>query len=186
MLGDKGKAIQRILGNTRQKRSKHPWAHRKQAAHWRLCKFNQCKTPHKETKYKGHCSVNCQKRRNVNKRRGYQFDLGHPVRSGWERKYADWLIQMGFKFNPNYKLWETQLKRTAKRGNYYFYEPKKFKLRGGLNYLPDFYISKTDTWVEVKGYMTKKDEEKIRKFIEAGHRLLVVDKKFFNSKYFKS
>ena len=121
----------------------------------------------------------------MNKDRGYQFDLGHAVRSGWERKYADWLLKMGFKFHSDYGQWEKAVKRTGKRGNYYFYEPKKFRLRGGLNYLPDFYISKTDTWVEVKGYMSKKDKEKIKKF-RLLHRLLVVDKKFFNSKYFKS
>ncbi len=174
-----------ITASTRRRRKKgvHPWAHRSQTARWRKCKFNQCRAPHKETKYRGHCSTNCQNRKQIKKDRGYQFDLGHSVRSGWERKYSDWLRQMGFVYHSDYNRWAETSNRTR---NYYFYEPKRFLLGGGVSYLPDFYMSKTDTWVEVKGYMTKKDEIKIKKFREAGHRLIIVDKKFFNSKYFKS
>lgn len=174
---------------SRKKKKVHPWAHRKQSAQWRKCKFKSCRAPHKESKFKGHCSINCQKRKQVRNDRGYQFDLGHSVRSGWERKYADWL---------------------RARGIQYFYEPKTFSLQGGLRYMPDFFLPSCrmvefgvhmhdhngdkvhngsiwlDTWVEIKGYMGPKDREKIEKFRNTGRRLLVLDKIFFNSSYFKS
>ena len=41
------------------------------------------------------------------------------------------------------------------------YEPEGFDLTNGLRYLPDFYIKKYDTWVEVKGVMEDYDEQKI-------------------------
>lgn len=184
----RGTKINATSVSTRKKRKKkHPWANSKQSGEWRLCKFKSCRTPHRETGFKGHCSENCQKRRQIKKNKGYQFDLGHPVRSGWERKYADWLIQQGIQ---------------------YFYEPKRFMLNG-IAYIPDFFLPAKrmikfgvhekdvndnliqnggiwlDTWIEVKGYMGDKDKEKIDRFKKTGRRLLVLDKKFFNSSYFR-
>lgn len=165
------------------KKGRHPYAYKKQSGAWRKCRFKRCGTPHKETKYKGCCSVNCQKGRTINKNSGFQFDLGHPVRSGWERKYSMWLRRIGYTFNGNYKKWKEESILFG-REKYYFYEPRPFSLRG-ITYLPDFYLSDSDTWIEVKGYMTKKDMEKITKFRATGRRLLVVDGPFFKSKYFK-
>ena len=144
---------------------KKPWyASKGQAGPWRICKFSKCRQPNKETKYNGHCSVNCQKRKQIKKDTGYQFDLGHAVRSGWERRYAVWLRDRGIEYE---------------------YEPKTFTLAGGLKYMPDFYIPSMNSWVEVKGVMTEKDQKKIDLFRRTGKRLIVVDKKFFNARYGK-
>lgn len=39
------------------------------------------------------------------------------------------------------------------------YEPQGFKLRGGICYLPDFYLPWTHTWAEVKGVDPTGDEQ---------------------------
>lgn len=56
------------------------------------------------------------------------------------------------------------------------YEPEGFDLTNGLRYLPDFYIKKYDTWVEVKGVMEDYDEQKISGFeADYGYSVIVVD-----------
>ena len=153
-----------------------PWYTKQgQSGPWKKCKFRPCASPHRETNYNGYCSENCMKGEQINEDRGYQFDLGHPVRSHWERRYADWLIRRGIRYE---------------------YEPKRFilKYRGkdgkmkSVGYLPDFYLPKQkqiprETWVEVKGVMSDKDQLKTDLFRKTGRKLLVVDKAFFKSKY---
>jgi hypothetical protein len=82
---------------------------------------------------------------------------GHWVRSTWERWYADFLFRNGISYE---------------------YEPEKFNLgmwRGHtLNYRPDFFLPSINCWVEVKGWMSERVEEQIRRFREAGNRLLVM------------
>jgi hypothetical protein len=47
----------------------------------------------------------------------------------------------------------------------YQYEPEGFDLGDGIFYLPDFYLPKTDTWIEVKGKaLIEKEREKIERF----------------------
>ena len=46
----------------------------------------------------------------------------------------------------------------------YEYEPEGFEMEDGTRYLPDFYLPDLDLWVEVKGVLSKFDEEKIRGF----------------------
>lgn len=60
------------------------------------------------------------------------------------------------------------------------YEPEGYDLGNGLRYLPDFLLHGVegrvtgDLYVEVKGNMTEKDAEKIRRFHENGMPILVV------------
>jgi hypothetical protein len=48
------------------------------------------------------------------------------------------------------------------------YEPKEFEFttikRGTRFYKPDFYLPKTDRWVEIKGYLSSGDKTKLRRF----------------------
>lgn len=66
---------------------------------------------------------------------GMREDLGHSVRSTWEANFARVLKHMGVD---------------------YVYEPKVFWLtqENGekLSYLPDFYLPKTNEYIEIKGY----------------------------------
>jgi hypothetical protein len=65
------------------------------------------------------------------------------MRSGWEVAFARWLDFCGTK-------WE--------------YESKRFFLSKGRYYTPDFYLPDQDTYIELKGWFTKKDRKKIEKF----------------------
>ena len=42
-------------------------------------------------------------------------------------------------------------------------------------YLPDFYVSSLDLWIEVKGWMDPKSRLQIRLFIDTGNKLLILD-----------
>lgn len=66
--------------------------------------------------------------------------------SSWEVKYAEFLDKQKFEWKRNIEKFP------------YIYNGKEY------NYIPDFYIPIKDEYVEIKGYMTQKDEEKIRQF----------------------
>lgn len=77
---------------------------------------------------------------------GYREDLGHKVKSTWEANYARTLKASGIPYQ---------------------YEPITFKLATG-SYTPDFLVYdpvKGEHFVEIKGYMTEKSENKIREFL---------------------
>jgi len=63
-------------------------------------------------------------------------------RSSWEVVYAKYLDKQGIK-------WQ--------------YEPKAFDL-GNCTYRPDFYLSETDTYIEIKGFWRKDALKKFRLF----------------------
>lgn len=67
------------------------------------------------------------------------------MRSSWEVAYAKWLDHYGIRWT---------------------YESKKFCIGNGRYYTPDFYLVDQKEYVELKGWMTKKDEKKIEKFRE--------------------
>ena len=50
----------------------------------------------------------------------------------------------------------------------WYYEPHEFEFnsikRGNRFYKPDFYLPKTDKWVEIKGYLSSGDKTKLRRF----------------------
>lgn len=53
------------------------------------------------------------------------------------------------------------------------YEPRRFDL-GWATYMPDFYLPGSDTWVEIKAWLTDEAAKKIDSFVTLGHRLVVV------------
>jgi len=65
--------------------------------------------------------------------------------------------------------WEANM---ARYWNYiniaWYYEPHEFEFnsikRGNRFYKPDFYLPKTDKWVEIKGYLSASDKTKLRRF----------------------
>lgn len=70
-------------------------------------------------------------------------DLGHRCRSSWETNYARVLKYLKIDYK---------------------YEPTTFKLKEGDSYTPDFYIIKEDKYIEIKGYVRNKFEEKLKRF----------------------
>jgi len=56
----------------------------------------------------------------------------------------------------------------------YDYEPEGFDLGEGLYYLPDFYLPEQNYYVEIKGQMTKEDEEKVYEFGLNGQQIIVL------------
>lgn len=65
------------------------------------------------------------------------------MRSSWEVVFANWL-------DANDEPWE--------------YEPQVFALSGSMRYVPDFYLPLRSLWVEVKGFLSYRAAEKIRRF----------------------
>jgi hypothetical protein len=65
------------------------------------------------------------------------------MRSSWEVAFAYWLDNSGVR-------WQ--------------YESKRFCLGKGRFYTPDFYLPVQNEYVELKGWLTKKDEKKIELF----------------------
>lgn len=66
------------------------------------------------------------------------------MRSRWEVAYAEWMDERNID-------WQ--------------YEPRWFNI-GRTTYTPDFYLPTEDRYIEIKGRMTDKDAEKLRKFAE--------------------
>jgi hypothetical protein len=76
------------------------------------------------------------------------------MRSGWERKYAKWCDKNKIK-------WQ--------------YEPKTFDL-GNTTYTPDFYLPKSNTYIEIKGYLRNNAKNKIRLFSKLFKNFKVLNK----------
>lgn len=85
--------------------------------------------------------------------KGSYCKKGHWVRSSWERAVADWLFDNGIGYE---------------------YEPERFVFNKRYSYLPDFYISSFDLYIEVKGWMKSSDKIKHKLFISRGYSLLVI------------
>jgi len=79
-------------------------------------------------------------------RTGYRKDIKLNVRSSWEANFVRVLniYKIDFDFEPQV-----------------FTFPIK---RGTKGYTPDFYLNKTNTWVELKGYMDDKSKIKLKRF----------------------
>jgi DNA polymerase III alpha subunit len=95
---------------------------------------------------------------------GFRDDLGHYVRSSWEADFARVLNYCGLRYE---------------------YEPRRFTLvrtdGSTLTYAPDFFVSDLNCWYEIKGWMDRRSEEKLRLFKEQypGERLIVIDRTRF-------
>lgn len=74
---------------------------------------------------------------------GVREDIGHFVRSRLEANYARILK---YQCEP------------------YLYEPRTFKLSDGRHYMPDFYLTNSDTYIETKGYWSQESREKFKMF----------------------
>ena len=98
-------------------------------------------------------------------------------RSRWEVKVATHLQNL--KEALQIKDWEHEPK------TFWFEEIK----RGTRSYLPDFKVTELDGnhyWLEVKGYMDRKSQTKIKRFHKyyPKERLYVLDKEWFLKKFF--
>lgn len=78
---------------------------------------------------------------------------GVVMRSSWEIKFAKYLDNIGVKYE---------------------YEPKSFILSNGTRYIPDFYLPTEDLWVEIKGYLERKSEDKMKLFISEYKKYFIV------------
>lgn len=95
---------------------------------------------------------------------GERPDLGHYVRSMWEANVARILKLKNIEYKYEMEA-------------YPFYNAN-----GELidSYLPDFYLPKYDTYLEVKGQMDKISLKKIELFRREGKRVIVVDGLIYN------
>ena len=95
---------------------------------------------------------------------GPRVDLDFVCRSGWEANVARVLKLHDIKFD-----FEPEV----------FYFPVK---RGTKAYTPDFYLKKTDEWIEVKGFLDDKSRTKIKRFKtyypEKFEKLIIITSKY--------
>lgn len=82
------------------------------------------------------------------------------MRSTWELAYAKYLDALKIR-------WQ--------------HEPKMFVLRNGQRYIPDFYLPDKNEWHEVKGWMDKRGESKIRRFKQTypSEKLIIINKEIW-------
>ena len=96
---------------------------------------------------------NCTKANNTHKwyyiKRGTKINM----RSGYEVMYAMVLDKENIE-------WE--------------YEPKRFKLKKSVTYLPDFYLKQQNLWIDVKGRVTERNKLKHKLFKELGYNFKLV------------
>ena len=76
---------------------------------------------------------------------GFRVDLSTTFRSSWEANFARYLTYIG-------KKWK--------------YEPSRFSLKSGLQYVPDFWVEDDERFYEVKGLWTGRAKEKVEDFIK--------------------
>lgn len=73
--------------------------------------------------------------------------------------------------------WERQVAKNLDKNNIKWkYEYKTFKLKEGNTYTPDFYLIDYDKYIEVKGFMYKHSELKIKSFLKHNDLILVDNK----------
>ena len=80
---------------------------------------------------------------------------GYRFRSRLEARWAIFFSAMGVKYE---------------------YEPEGYRLSDGTLYLPDFYLPESDTFVEIKGVLSEKDQHKIIQFMNDSGKALVLGK----------
>lgn len=56
----------------------------------------------------------------------------------------------------------------------YSYEPEGFVFEDGTTYLPDFFLPDQDTFLECKGVMGEKDENKIMQLAKATEKAIII------------
>jgi len=96
---------------------------------------------------------NCTKANNIHKWHYIKKGTKINMRSGFEVMYAMVLDKENIE-------WE--------------YEPKRFKLKKSITYLPDFYLKQQDLWIDVKGRITERNNLKHKLFKELGYNFKLV------------
>lgn len=77
-------------------------------------------------------------------KRFFSEKLQRYFRSNWEIELAELLTELEIEFE---------------------YEPKRFYYRAEKeSYLPDFYLTELDCWIEVKGWMDERSKKRIKLF----------------------
>lgn len=85
-----------------------------------------------------------QQKKSVEGRRFYSEKLDMYFRSNWEIELAEILTELGIKFE---------------------YEPERFYFRAEReSYLPDFYLTEFNCFIEVKGWMDKRSLKRVKLF----------------------
>ena len=99
---------------------------------------------------------------------GTRKDIGFFVRSKWEANYVRILRFLNMPFE---------------------YEQQEFRFpvrRGTMTYLPDFYLSATDQFVEVKGHLDQRSKVQLSRFMQyypdKAKRMLIVIRKQLDRK----
>jgi len=90
--------------------------------------------------------------------RGSYCDMGYWVRSSYERSFSDGMYTRNIE---------------------HIYESELFHLKGGISYRPDYLILKLNLYIELKGWITTRNKIQHELFRRQGHKLLVLDGKFF-------
>ena len=78
--------------------------------------------------------------------------------------------------NKHYRSsWEVEFVKKLETLNIIFkYEPKHFKLSNNEFYIPDFYLTDFNLWIEIKGYMDDMSKRKIKLFSKT-YNILILD-----------
>ena len=109
-----------------------------------------------------------------------------PVHAGW-REINGKKIYMRSRFEHNYGVYLEFLRKNGSISAWE-HEPKTFWFqgikRGTCSYKPDFEVTENDgrkIWVEVKGYYSKKDFTKIKRFNKyfPKEKIIIIDSEWF-------
>lgn len=97
----------------------------------------------------------------------------------WGKTPKHWLKRVEYNGTKFRSTWEVRCaKALDRRGIRWGYEPKRFDL-GDCSYLPDFYLPRTDSFLEVKGWFGASSQRKCALFREKypEYPLVVVTKR---------
>lgn len=146
----------------------------KQRGYWMVCRCdcgNTTKQVYADIK-KGKvvsCGCHNKEQQSIN---GSNVGLNNSTKAG--NKY-DWhFIKNGekIKMRSGYEVMYAIILENNKTE--WQYEPKCFKLQDGMRYTPDFYLPKTNEWIEVKGRYKDRDRIKHQIFINQGNKLTLI------------
>jgi endogenous inhibitor of DNA gyrase (YacG/DUF329 family) len=76
--------------------------------------------------------------------------------------------------------WEIEFAKNLDEAKLFWeYEPKKFRLKNGKYYTPDFYIPSKSMWIEIKGWWTESAKQKFSDFKKEfpKEKIIVIDRK---------
>jgi hypothetical protein len=129
-----------------------------------------------------HC-IKCHNYLNsINKNRLHK--VSNAIKEGWKtRNFAKLLHAKKIKYNNIWmrSTWEVAYAKYLDKNKVkWLYESKTFDL-GNTTYTPDFYLPKSDTYVEIKGYLRTNAKKKIKLFKKLFKDLVVLNKQDLES-----